>query len=181
MSRQDVTIEIAGKIDSIDVFSGLAQAALDDSACLDWNDGLNPGDGEEAIVAAAALQRTLFFCKSDTSYALGGLREFCREHGLSYLMSSGETGCDDFNTLTVWRPGMTSERDVHVNGRANLTVPLSDLKNATSTGLEAVNELIRFYDVDFKRESIAVGPAVLDIWEAENEMDNTPTAHAPGR
>lgn len=138
--RQDVVISVFGSIDSAEAIQDLIAAAAAEGS-IDWEGGLDESEAFVHLRSCSEDGKPLILTKKDTNYLFDEVTSVCKEHGLSYVMNMGDTGCEAFSAQQSWTPGMAADF-VSPCEDDKVQVSLSDVKAAAAGGMEAVTDMI---------------------------------------
>jgi len=166
---QDVYIEIFGKIETAEALKAIAEAAAD-AGGTDWGTFLEDADvAAREIIAAADAGGSFALMRNDVGRLFPGVTAACREHGVSYVLQSGEAGGEGYDYQESWGPGMDRPFSGSIDGGIP-HVPLHEVREAAAKGVEAVRDLVEtierntFYHVTDRR--IEVSPEAREAFAA---------------
>jgi len=82
-------------------------------------------------------KRAVVLTRGRTTDFFEGVREACREAGLSYVVKYGDSGAEGFHAGFSWAPGQKGEKAFVLNG-GNPVLTADAVLGAAKSGLEAV-------------------------------------------
>lgn len=170
--RQDVTITIFGKIETAEALGELAEAAASEGSS-DWGSGGFGDEGEAAeyIIDASAEGDEVSLCRQDTYTLFNEVTSVCRERGLSYVMLTGDTGSEGFDTMHSWAPGMEKQFECPCDNEKPY-IPLSDVQRALKGGLDGIKALAQKVEAQTllkASKKLEVSKAAIDAYMADDE------------
>lgn len=164
--KQDVVITVFGKIENAGTIQALVGAAAEEGS-VDWEGGLDEYEAFVHLCSCSEDGKPFTLTRQDTNILFDEVTAVCKEHGLSYVMNMGDTGCEGFSALQSWAPGMVTDF-ISSCDDDEVQVALSDVKKASGTGIEAVRELVSRLETmtlsNVRSRRISVGE------EAKNEF-----------
>mgnify|MGYP001424656747 FL=1 len=162
--RSDVVIEIFGRVSDPDAVMTLAEAAADEGL-IDWDSQVEPDELVGLLEEASDNGRALTLTRSDTTNWFLGVREACRQAGLSYVVSGGMSGAEGFSSGLSRSPEMDEEFHFELSDDA-ASVKVSEVAKAARLGIEAVNELVERLTTGVKVGRIELEPGFIEAYEA---------------
>jgi hypothetical protein len=158
----DAVMSIFGKLSDPERAFQLANAVSAEGS-LTWSDHIKNSDFPEILESAERLGLPVTITRSDSSDIFEQTRVECREAGLSYVITFGETGNEGYSDGISWRPAMDQEFTYILDG-ANPALRAKDVKKAAEIGIGAVNalvsELIDASDIG----KIEIEPGLMDAY-----------------
>jgi hypothetical protein len=184
--RQDISIEIYGRLDSVESCVKLAAAMIEDGVKPNFEDDIFDDTYEvlQHFVLTARKQDPLFCVRTDTAEGMRSVRDACREIGLSYRAHFHQApGLREM--ICTWAPKFDKEA-IFSSANGKIQVPLTKLVTARAGG---ETSMAAFVD-DLVDKSLANGlqtlkmegdlMTALENWEEEPEEAPAPAPASPG-
>jgi len=169
--RQDVVISVFGSIDSAEAIQDLITAAAAEGS-IDWEGGMDESEAFVHLRSCSDDGKPLTLTRKDTNYLFDEVTSVCKEHGLSYVMNMGDTGCESFSSLQSWTPGMAADF-VSSCDDDEVQVNLSEVKAAAAAGMDAVMEMVsrieRMALSDVRVRAVSVSEEAVNDFLAREE------------
>lgn len=175
--RSNVEIRFGGKVSDAEAIFEVASSAAAEGT-LDWFTCLSTDEFPDLLVRAAEEGTPIVLKQRDTYDFFEGLREACREAGLSYVVLYGSVKSQNYKDGFAWKPGMSDEQEFKVEGE-DQAFTLNSVREAAQSGIDAIASLIgeteRLLDVG----KIEIEPGFFEAYEEYS--GHRPSAPAPRR
>lgn len=173
--RQDVRLDIFGRIDTPEVLNLIAEAALE--TCEDARFAVSDNPEVEDMVSVvtyidelAADNAVLTLSIEDTRNEFEDIRSELRANDVAYRFMRGTYADTDFAESSIWRPGWDDERTVEIKGKNNPVISLEDVEIAHTRGPFSVQSLInstRSAAILQENDSIMLSANLAEQWRKE--------------
>ena len=145
--RCNVKIDIYGTVTTPELLDALIDLTLENSRNIEWQNFVRKSSADAAVAMAHILTTVvsdaspLSISIRDTSYCFEDIRTAARLGGLGYRVLTSE-GDSEYCYAFLYRPGWSEERRVAIVSEDSPLIVYKDIKEAMSTGIEAVRTLV---------------------------------------